>query len=196
MSAPNNARLKKLANIGQQIEKPAPKKKAAVSNTAVGVAAKVGGKKKVAQKKGLPAKAAAKKAVTTKAKAAVAEPKPKAKNPAMTDEEFLDKADQMLEGLGKELLTVRTKMFALAANGHEEYAAKGDVPTEYESVQQEVFDIEDKITSMLGCPADYWDIDDQGNIGWDEEALDDPTLFDEDGVSLTDEDVDVEIVSA
>lgn len=193
MSAPNNDRLKKLA--GLKVEKPTPKKKAAVSNTAVSVAAKVGGKKVVAQKKGLPAKAAAKKAVTTKAKAAAAQP-PKTKNPAMTDEEFLDKADQMLEGLGKELLTVRTKMFALAANGHEEYAAKGDVPTEYESVQQEVFDIEDKITSMLGCPADYWDIDDQGNIGWDEEALDDPTLFDEDGVSLTDEDVDVEIVNA
>jgi hypothetical protein len=178
-------------DVPQRNKKVMAKKKVAVT-----AAAKVNpnvGKKAAPSKKGksLPAKDAAKKATAKKAAATAKKP---AQNPALTDEEFVAKADAMLQGLGKQLATLRTKMFSLSASGHEEYAAKDEVPTEYETVQQQVFDIEERIGSLLGVPEGYWDIDDQGNIGWDEDALDDDTLFDEHGFFISDlEDNGIEV---
>ena len=133
------------------------------------------------KKKVLPAKTAAKKAAQAPKKPTKTPKVSRAQSAAVSDDQFMEDTDAKLASMGKDLLVKRQQMFDLAANGQEEYAGKGEDPTEYETVQQAVFDLEDAITRALGVPESLWDIDDEGTIGWDEEALDDDMLFNDDG---------------
>ena len=136
-------------------------------------------------KKSLPAKAAVKAAAKAQAQPTkVATPK----QPDLTDEEWMAQQNAMLETMGLQLHNLRQSWHQLSASGQEAYAGKGEDKTQYEQVEAKMYSLEDEISRRLGIPADYWDLDDQGNIGWDEDALDDPTLFDEDGEPLLDDD--------
>lgn len=146
-------------------------------------------KKVAAPKKQLSAKAAVKKAKATPKPKATPKVKVKAPvttEPELTDDEFVQQEDEHLQALAVTYAAKRKHWYTVSETEGEDYAPKGGKPTPYQQAEQEVYALEAEISKSLGVPSDFWDVTDDGELAWDEEALDDPTLFDDDGASTDD----------
>lgn len=140
--------------------------------------------------KSLPAKEAAKHAAPPPKKKApakvVAAPKPQDDDDEDLDA-FLAAKDEEIKSLAKQLVSLEAQCLKLS--GGDEYAAKGEPPTDYEKKEAHAEAVEGKISAYLGGPRHVlWDVTDDGELAWDESVLDNPLMFNDDGDSLLDDD--------
>lgn len=142
--------------------------------------------------KSLPAKEAAKHAAPPPKKTAPAKvvAAPKQLEVDADDEDmdaFLAAKDEELKSMAKQLVALEAQCLKLS--GGDEYAAKGEPPTEYEQAEAHAEAVEGKISAALGGPRHVlWDVTDDGELAWDESVLDNPLMFNDDGDSLLDDD--------